>query len=201
MKGIGPLSFNQLWHSMCLCGVLPPGLIQCTGVAPGSGPAKLIATFYPYLKKAEVLSKKLKEVKKELSNLGFKKITEFFLENLMCEGWRIAGIHRLFRKDMSNEDKCGALLSEEFQQCLRVGKPTRHPDIYYRNPFTDEYQQLFRVIDKELVMRPSFVANSATGSVNMTCNMECDIISGTISVTWSGDLLKSIRRDVSKMFI
>jgi hypothetical protein len=59
IKGIGPMSFNQLWHSMCLCGILPPGHIQVTTIGASSGPAKLIQTFYPYLKSAGALQKKL----------------------------------------------------------------------------------------------------------------------------------------------
>ena len=30
IKGVGPLSFNQFWHSLCLCGVLPVHYIHTT---------------------------------------------------------------------------------------------------------------------------------------------------------------------------
>lgn len=68
IKGIGPMSFNQLWRSMCLCGILPPSHIQTT-IGASSGPAKLIQTFYPYLKSADALQKKLCAVRLNLKNL------------------------------------------------------------------------------------------------------------------------------------
>ena len=136
----------------------------------------------------------------ELSNLGLKRITDFFVENMMCEAWRLANAKRLFKKGMTLEEKSDIFLSEDFQQHIVEAKPSCHPDIYYRNPFTEQYQHLFRVVDKELLMRPSFMANKVTGSVNMKCHMECDIGNWKINVSWSG-LLKSIGKDACDLFM
>jgi hypothetical protein len=46
VKGIGPLSFNQLWHSLCLSGVLPHEYIVYSTISPSAGPAKLIQVFH-----------------------------------------------------------------------------------------------------------------------------------------------------------
>jgi hypothetical protein len=159
-KGIGSLSFNQLWHSLCLSGVLPPSYVQFASVAPSSGPAKLISTFYPYLRKPDVLSAKLSEVTKQLSKLGFDKVSPFFLENMVCKCHRIVVAHRLFHKSMTQEDKCEVLLSDDFQEHIKLSKPTRNPDIYYRNPYNDEWEHLFRVVGKELLMRSSYHVTS-----------------------------------------
>ena len=199
-KGIGPLSFNQLWHSMCLCGILPVGYIQSSIIAPASGPSKLMLTFFPYIKKHDVQTKKLTATKSTLSKLGFKKVTEFFLENMMCESWRIAGMQRLFMKNMTFEEKCDVLLSDEFQQIIKDAKPTGHPDIYYRNPYTEDYQHLFRVVDKELIMRPSFMPNSTTASVNLHCSIQCETTTGKLSVSWKGDLSKTFHGKFTDLF-
>jgi len=195
IKGIGPISFNQFWHSMCLCGILPPGHIQHSTVGPGSGPAKLIQTFYPYIKSADALQKKLGAVTTELNRLGFKKINDFFVENLMCEAWRIANAGRLFKNGMTFDEKSDVFLSDIFKTCVKGSKPTVHADIYYRNPFTDEHQHLFRVVDKELLMRPSCVNNNNTGSVNLQCIITSDIKNGDITVKWSDKKLKAMQKD------
>jgi hypothetical protein len=200
-KGIGPLSFNQLWHSLCLCGILPVSYIQSSIVAPSSGPSKLLMTFFPYMKKQELQTRKVTEVKKALSKIGFKKITEFFIENMMCETWRIVTVKGLLMKNMTLEEKCEVLLSDKFQQCMKDSKPTRFPDLYFRNPYTDDQQHLFRVVDKELLMRPSFMRNVATGSVNLHCDIHCNSKTGQINVSWKGGLLRNLHRDCAKLFV
>jgi len=200
IKGVGPMSFNQFWHSMCLCGIVPHGHIQCSTVGPTSGPAKLIQTFYPYVKSADAQRTKLCTVRKELNTLGFHKITEFFIENMMCELWRIVSRVRVFKKGMTTEDKVDALLSEMFQCHIATAAPTKHPDIYFCNPFTGEQQHLFRVIDKELLMRPSFMDNKVTGSVNMQCSIQCNHTDGKIKVKWSGDILRSLDKEMYELF-
>jgi hypothetical protein len=201
VKGIGPLSFNQLWHSMCLCGILPPTHIQCTAVAPGSGPAKLIKTFYPYISKPELFSKKISDVRAELSKVGLKKISEFFIENLFCEVWRIANVNKLLvKKQGAKEDNCAMFLSDDFQDYIRNAKPTRNPDIYYMNPFTNDYQHLFRV-DTELIMRPSFAGNSNASSINLKTIIHHDINSGDTVVTLQGDYLTTIGMEPSQLFV
>ena len=201
VKGVGPLSYNQLWHSMCLCGILPPDYIQACAIAPASGPAKLVKMFYPYLTKPAMLTKKLLEVKTELHKLGIKTVTEFFLENMMCEIWRLLSSTKLLNTATSIEDKREILFNEDFKLALQMAKPTRYPDIYYSNPFTEEYQHLFRVLNNDLVMRPSFYSNDVSGSVNIPCKLEYNKTSGKVVVTWSQDKFKTMQRDTKDLFI
>jgi hypothetical protein len=199
-KGIGPISFNQLWHSLCLCGILPLSYIQQSMIGPSSGPAKLIQTFYPYLKTAGGLQKKLGAVRQNLSNLGLTKVTDFFVENMMCELWRIINKLRILKKGMTTAEKVDTLLSKDIQCHIENSAKTSQPDIYYRNPFTDEQQHLFRVLDKDLIMRPSFMDNKLTGSVNMQCSILCDAEQGTIVVKWNGEVINGLEQHPSTFF-
>jgi len=200
IKGVGPIAFNQFWHSMCLCGLLPPSHIQLSTVGQRSGPAKLIQTFHPNIKSPEGLQQQLLDVTMNLNQLGFKKVTEFFVENQLCEVWRIATFGHLFKKGMTQEDKCEAFMDDAFQLMIQNANPTRNPDIYYCNPFTNEYQQLFRVVGKELVMRPLFISNRNTGTVNVHCNISCAIANGSITVNWTGELLRNMGKDPRDLF-
>lgn len=201
IKGIGPLSFNQFWHSMCLCGILPHGSIQSAAVAPASGPGKLIKTFYPYLNSSAKLTKKMSEVTSEINKLGLKTINDFFVENTFCEIWRLASTIKSYKTSKNADDKREVFFSEEFEVALKNAKPTRYPDIYYKNPFTDEYQHLFRVVNKELIMRPSFAANINSGSVNVHCNITHDETSGKAVVTWVDDQFPLRGREPADLFL
>jgi hypothetical protein len=163
VKGVGPLSFNQLWHSMCLCGLLPSKYINATTIAPASGPAKLIKTFYPYITKQDALVKKMGEVKAEIRKLGITKISNFFIENMMCEAWRLGNATKLMKGKKTNDERKEVFLSNHFQEHIENAKITRNPDIYYQNPFTNKYQHLFRIVGNDLIMRPSCVVNSVKG--------------------------------------
>jgi len=79
IKGVGPLSFNQFWHSLCLCGVLPIHYIHTTGIAVGSGSAKLIQTYYPECKCADSMTHIMHKVKSAIINMGINTLTDFFL--------------------------------------------------------------------------------------------------------------------------
>jgi hypothetical protein len=190
IKGIGPLSFNQFWHSLCLCGLLPMDCVQATAVAPGSGPAKLIQTYYPNSKSAEALLSKLQYVKSTISNLGITRISDFFLENMMCELWRLGNKSKLATKSMKPENRKTAFLSDDFSRALRESTPTKNPDIYYQNPFTDDYQNLFRVMDKQLAMRPSFLRNCNDSSSIVRCDISYCTRTGTTNVDWNGALFR-----------
>jgi hypothetical protein len=200
-KGIGPLSFNQFWHSLCLCGILPPSYIESSVVGQGSGPAKLIQTFYPSVKSSDHLLKKLIEVKNAISSLGLKRISEFFIENEMCEIWRLANRHKLLSKTMTLQEKCQAFMSSEFSRSMKEGDATRNPDLYFCNPYTGTYQHLFRVHNKELVMRLSYVDNCPTSSIQLQCEIKYNEATGNLSLNWGGDYLKSIGTNPSAFFI
>jgi hypothetical protein len=161
IKGIGPLSFNQLWHSLCLCGVLPLNYINTTPIAVESGPSKLIQMFYPKCKTSDTLVKKLQKVQGNITKLGITSVTAFFLENEMCEVMRFANKSDITPTTMPVNERKVAINSREFINALSNCKPTKNPDIYYKNPTTGHYQHLFRVTDKKVLsMRLSFLENN-----------------------------------------
>jgi hypothetical protein len=200
-KGIGALSFNQFWHALCLCGIVPHNYIESSVIGPGSGPAKLIQTFYPSLKSPDALLKKLGDVKNTIASLGLKKVSEFFVENSMCEIWRLANRYKLLSKDMSIPKKCAVFLSSKLDGCIDDSEATRFPDLYFCNPFTGTYQHLFRVINKELVMRPSFLDNNLSSSSQVQCQVSYDTVSGLIGMTWKGDYLSYNKISPEELFV
>lgn len=202
IKGIGPLSFNQLWHSLCLCGVLPLNYINTTPVAMESGPSKLIQIFYPECKTSDDLIKKLQEVKGNMTKLGITTASAFFLENEMCEIMRFANKSKIAPKTMPVSQRKVALNSREFINALSLCKPTKNPDLYYKNPTTGHYQHLFRVVDKKILsMRLSFLDNDITTSVICRCNIDYDTNSGNVQVSWEGNYVKRGRQDPSTWFV
>jgi hypothetical protein len=191
VKGIGPLSFNQFWHSLCLCGVLPHKYIAYSAIAPNSGPAKLIQKFYPKCQSPEQCLKKMHDVKGIISRFGINKVTDFFLENMLCELHRLGNKCDVVQHNMTDEEQADAFLSDEFHGALVDSKPTRNPDLYFKNPFTGKYQNLFRFDKNVLVMRPSFIENSVTSSTTVKCSI--NYISGgndAINVSWEGAYVK-----------
>jgi hypothetical protein len=190
IKGIGPLSFNQFWHSLSLCGVLPVHYINSTAVAVGSGPANLIQTFYPKCKSADSLLSKLHLIKAKIHNLGISSATDFFLENMMCELTRLGNKSKLASKKMAVKDRKSGYQSTQFFQALRQSKPTKNPDLYFRNPFNDQYQHLFRVVKKDLQVRLSFLDNDISASIMMHCSISHKEDDNNLVVSWSGDYVR-----------
>jgi hypothetical protein len=190
VKGIGPLAFNQFWHSLCLCGVLPHKYIAYLAIAPNSGPAKLIQKFYPKCQSPEQCLKKMHDVKGIIIRFGINKVTDFFLEN-MCELHRLGNNCDVVQHNMTDEERADAYLSDEFHGALVDSKPTRNPDLYFKNPFTGKYQNLFRFDKNVLVMRPSFIENSVTSSTTVECSIHY-ISRGNdaINVSWEGAYVK-----------
>jgi hypothetical protein len=115
VKGIGPLNFNQLWHSLCLCGLLPHEFIKSSAVGISTGPAMLIQSFYPKLKSAQALQKKLQSVRSVVNKIGMNQVSEFFLENMYCEQWRQGMKSKLINKDMPPEERKIQFSSNGFQ--------------------------------------------------------------------------------------
>lgn len=202
VKGIGPLSFNQFWHALCLCGVLPMKYIVYSKIAPNSGPAKLIQTFYPKCHSPEACLKKMHQVKGIITKLGMKKITDFFLENMLCELQRLRNKLDFVQRTTNDEQRSDAFLSDEFHAALITSLPTRNPDLYFKNPFTGTYQHLFRFDNNALVMRPSFLDNSITSSTTVKC--EISYSQGhneAIEIKWSGVYVKMSKVTPSDWFI
>jgi hypothetical protein len=202
LKGVGPLSFNQLWHSLCLCGVLPLTYINTTPIALESGPAKLIQTFYPTCKTVDSLRRKAQDVKANISKMGISSITSFFIENEMCELWRFGNKSKLASKNMSVSQRKAGFISQQFITALVQSKPTKNADIYFRNPLTGHYQHLFRVMDKKILsMRLSFLDNEISSSVIVRCSINNDKVTGKVSVTWEGDYVRRSGDKPSSWFI
>jgi hypothetical protein len=197
LKGIGPMTFNQLWHSLCLCGLLPVSFINFSMISVTAGPAKLIQTFYPNRKTQKELNNTMHSLKSQFFDLGFKKVTDFFLENMLCEIWRLAGKRHCGDGKMklcSLSEKKEYFFSKKFYDSMRIAMPTRHPDIYFQDPVKGHYQHLFRVVDNELLMRPSNVMQNGKSSASVVCEIAYDTATETqeckVHVSWKGDLVR-----------
>jgi len=204
VKGIGPLSFNQFWHALCLCGVFPATYIQSSNIAPNSGPAKLIQTFYPSCSSTQLCLKKMQDVKRTITSFGLRKVTDFFLENMYCELWRLANKTNIVLKTTENEEaRRDVFLSDCFHDCLLKSTPTKNPDIYYKNPFTDSYQHLFRIDKdhKDLIMRPCFLNNSNLSSSTLRCKISYSTDNDIVKVSWDGDYVRKCSDSPSNWFI
>ena len=80
LKGIGPMTFNQFWHSLCLYGLLPVSFINFSMISVTAGPANLIQqTFYPNQKTQKEMNKRMHSLKSKFIDLGFKKVSDFSL--------------------------------------------------------------------------------------------------------------------------
>lgn len=200
-KGIGPLSYNQLWHCLCLSGMLPFSYMQSSAICPNSGPGKLIQTYYPKCKSEKALLAKLNEVRGNIRNLGMERITNFLLENGMCELYRLGVRTKLATQSMDVEQRKQGYASHDFHNFMIHSSPTKNPDIYVCNPFTDEWEHLFRVGEKCLEMRPSFLDNSDTSSSLLRCDITYDRSNENIVVTIKGPYLKKENIEPSSLFI
>jgi hypothetical protein len=200
IKGVGPLSFNQFWHSLCLCGVLPINYINTTGIAIGSGPAKLIQTYYPECKSADSMDHILHKVKSTITKMGINTVTDFFIENMMCELTRLGNKSKLATTKMKAKDKMIGFASDTFFDALRNVKPSKNPDLYFRSPCTGEYQHMFRVVEKDLLMRLSFVENDIASSVMLKCYICHDQTTGAVDVSWKGNYVKRNQRSPRSWF-
>ena len=200
MKGVGPLSFNQLWHSLCISGLLPHHYIESSALSPTSGPAKLIRVFHPDVTTASNLLQILSGVRNEMSKLGFGKVTDFFLENMLCELWRITSSRKLRTASMTAQCLENILLNPSFQTYVKGSSVTRYPDLYFCSPFTGEYQHLFRVVEKTMYMRPSFLDNTVEGSVQLQCTVFYDK-DEVCMIEFKGDSLRRSGMTPAEMFI
>jgi hypothetical protein len=147
IPGIGPLVFNQFFHSLCLSGILPSRFMTHAAISQGSGPAKLIQMFYPKDKSTSLLEKRMKVILKTINGLGLSSVNEFFIENLMCE------VYRLYNKLEKSQRTFQFLCSEKFMDILRSTTMTKNPDIYYFDQCTESYQNLFRIVDGSMYVR------------------------------------------------
>jgi len=202
VKGVGTLTFNQLWHALCLSGVLPLRFLEATAIAPASGPAKLIQTYYPKEKTPIAMLGRLHEVRGIIQKLGLKKLTDVMLENAMCELWRLGNSSQLCTSKMTTKERKKGFASDQFHAALLTDTPTKHPDIYYINPFTKDFQHLFRVIDsKDLTMRLSFLDNPSSSSINVHCVITCDNNTDKVDVKWTGSYTNQCDEEAATWFI
>jgi hypothetical protein len=183
--------------------LLPHHYIQSSAVGPGTGPAKLIQIYYPQYKSADLLQKALQSITKKISSLGMSKVSDFFIENMLCELWRLGSKVKILNSCISNVERQDAFLSDLFQEEILKSSVSKHPDIYYVNPFTCKYQNLFRFIGKDLHMRPSDIDQNNSASINVICKIDYDMehSNGKIEVKWSGDLVNKLKHLPSSWFI
>jgi hypothetical protein len=161
----------------------------------------LIQSFYPKLKSAQALQKKLQSVRSAVKKLGMNEVSEFFLENMYCEQWRQGMKSKLINKDMPAEERKIQFCSNEFQDELLDASVTKNPDIYYKNPFTKEWQHLFRVSHQgQLIMRPSFLRQTNSSSVIVKCTVRHDFNSDTSDIVWSGEIVQRLGSEPLKWF-
>jgi hypothetical protein len=200
VKGVGPLSFNQLWHSLCLCGILPHNYIEYSVISPNAGPSKLIQVFHAEATTMSTLGRVMSDIKGELNKLGLEKVTGFFLENMLCELWRIITTKRLQTETTTSERLKECLLSDTFQSYVKDSFVTRFPDVHFTSPYTEDCQHLFRVMDKKLFMRPSFLENSSDASVLLQCNVSYDN-NQLCDIQWSGGCMKRTRLSADDFFM
>jgi hypothetical protein len=121
-------------------------------IAVGSGPAKLIQTHYPECKCANSMAHIMHKVKSTIIKMGINTLTDFYLENTTCKLTRLGNKSKLATTKMSPKDKNIGFISDNFFNALRNAKPTKNPDLYFKNPFTGDYQHISCIIEKELLM-------------------------------------------------
>jgi hypothetical protein len=139
-------------------------------------------------------------VRSELTKLGFGKVTDFFLENMLCELWRITTARKLRTKTMTADELSDIILGDTFQSYVKDSSVTRFPDIYFCNPFTNDCQHLFRVSSKVMYMRPLFMENVTERSVQLQCDVQYDEESCCV-IQWKGDCLKRTVASPADLFI
>ena len=129
-------------------------------------------------------------------------MSEFFLENMMCELWRLATkLKLLSNPNLTDKQRKDLFSSNEFQEHVLTATVSKNPDIYYVNPFTDKYQNLFRVIGSDLHMRPSNLSQNNSSSVTVVCTIDHNCISGgKTEVSWSGELIRTKQIIPSSLF-
>lgn len=201
VKGIGPLSYNQLWHCLCLSGILPLSFVQSLAVSPTSGPGKLIQTFYPKCTSEKALLAKITEVTGAMHGLGLTRINNFILENGMCEIYRLGVATKIATMKMTAEDRKRGYASEQFHDALVCSPPTKKTDLYFLNPFTKEWQHLFRVYDKGIQMRPSFLDNPDTSSSYLNVKITYGKVDECMTVNIDGTYIKKEKINPSSLFI
>ena len=91
---------------------------------------------------------------------------------------------------MSANQKMNVFSSKEFLNKLISSTVSRHPDIYYVQPFTKEYQHMFHVVENEPIMRPSFLKQDNSASVVVHCQITQNFDSNKTEVLWSGNYIQ-----------
>lgn len=102
----------------------------------------------------------------------------------MCEFTRLGNKSKLTTTKMTAKNKKVAFASA---YALINAKSTKNPDLYFKCPFTGEYQHIFHVVQKDLLMRLSFLDNDISSSVTLKCFISHDKTTGAIDVSWKGD--------------
>jgi hypothetical protein len=122
----------------------------------------------------------------------------------MCEIYRLGMRTKIVTQKMNEEERKQGYASERFHDALVSSPPTRNPDLYFFNPFTNQWQHLFRVYDKGdkgLQMRPSFLDNPDTSSSNLNVEITYGTVDECLSVNIEGAYLRKEKINPSSLFI
>jgi len=116
------------------------------------------------------------------------KVSDCFVENMLCELRCLGSKVKLLNSCISNVEHQDAFLSDLFEEEILKSSVSKHPDIYYVNPFICNYQNLFCFIGKDFHMRPSNIDQNNSASINVICKIDYDMehSNGKIEVKWSG---------------
>ena len=103
---------------------------------------------------------------------------------------------------MTIKERKRGFASDQLHAALLTATPTKHPDIYYLNPFTTDFQHLFRVLDsKDLTMHPSFLDNPCSSLINVHCVITYDNNTDKVDVKWTGSYTNQCDEEAATWFI
>jgi len=126
--------------------------MKCIRIAPKSAPAELIQLFNGITGNDNQFFQGLLS---RLHHLGFKKLTLFFLDNVLCE------LNRITKTSKVDEFSVKEIMSDEFIERIRQNTVARHPDLYFEDKSLGQFQHLFRVVDDDLFIRDSREPNNS----------------------------------------
>jgi len=148
----GPIHANQFLHACCLSGLVPLSWMKSIRISPKSAPAELIQLFNGQTGNDNQFFQGLLS---RLHRLGFKKLTPFFLDNVLCE------LNRIAKTRKSGEFSVEEMRSDRFLERIRQNTVSTHPDLYFEDKSLGQFQHLFRVVDDDLFIRDSREPNDS----------------------------------------
>ena len=181
-NSIGQMRCNQLFSSLCLTGLFPiQAMYECISLSLSTNPGKILKA---YKRSGDAtIEVALETLLKCLKLHGFNRLTNFFLENMLCE------MYRHLDKDTKRKLKETKKPEEFYCTVLRNGlempgfldricnaKKSLKGDVYFKDIIKDEWQHLFSIVERKnflrLEMRPS---TSTIDAHNRSCNVKIHV--------------------------